>query len=316
MVARIALAVGIDDYPARPLSGCVADAVALADVLATNDDGSPNIDCRTLLSRDHKITRGSLRQAISELFAKADAELAVFYFAGHGLHRPEYGGYLVTPDLESGDEGVPMNDLIKAASASPARERVIILDCCHAGAAGDLLGSASLLSEGVAILAGCRSEQVTVELNGRGLLTTHLCDALAGGAADVTGMVTLGGLYAYVDEVLTTWEQRPLLKANIARLTRLRRAEPAVALSTLRKLPEYFKGPDAEFPLDPSYEPDAEPHHEEHERIFAHLQRFRAARLVIPDGTEHMYYAAMQSRSCRLTPLGKYYWHRAKRKQL
>ena len=316
-MSRIALLVGIDHYPHDPLTGCAADAKALEQLLATNHDGSPNVLCKTLISgTGNAITRASLRDQISLLFSKSDAELALFFFAGHGFRHPEYGGHIVTPDATSGDEGVTMNQVIEAANKSSARERVIILDCCHSGAAGDFLPGRALLNEGVAILAGCRSEQTTVESGGRGLLSRHLCDALDGGAADVTGQVTLGGLYAYVDEVLTAWDQRPLLKANIARLTSLRRAEPAVALETLRRLPDYFPLPEVDLLLDPSFEPTAEPGNEKNEAIFGHLQRFRAARLVVPVGTEHLYYAAMESRACRLTPLGRFYWHRVERRQL
>lgn len=34
---------------------------------------------------------------------------------------------------------------------------------------------------------------------------------------------------------------------------------------------------------------------------------------MLPVGTEHMYYAAMESRSCRLTPLGSFYLRKAKK---
>jgi hypothetical protein len=84
-----------------------------------------------------------------------------------------------------------------------------------------------------------------------------------------------------------------------------------VELETLRQLPEWFPTADIEFPLDPSYEPDAEPHNEDHEAVFACLQRCRAAKLVEPVGEQHMYYAAMKSRGCRLTPLGRHYWRLA-----
>ena len=74
--------------------------------------------------------------------------------------------------------------------------------------------------------------------------------------------------------------------------------------------------PDHELPLDPSYEPDADPHHEEHERIFAGLQRCRASRLVEPVGEDHLYYAAMNSTACRLTPAGRLYWQLAKDRRI
>ena len=38
------------------------------------------------------------------------------------------------------------------------------------------------------------------------------------------------------------------------------------------------------------------------------LQKLESVDLVEPVDEEHMYFAAMNSKSCRLTPLGKYYW--------
>jgi len=63
--------------------------------------------------------------------------------------------------------------------------------------------------------------------------------------------------------------------------------------------------------LDPSYEPDAEPRNPEHEAIFGDLQKFRAARLLVPVDEDHLYFAAMRSKACRLTPTGRFYWNLA-----
>lgn len=50
--------------------------------------------------------------------------------------------------------------------------------------------------------------------------------------------------------------------------------------------------------------------------IFKHLQKFTSVGLVIPVDEEHMYYAAMNSKSCRLTALGYQYWRLVKEKRL
>lgn len=42
MQSRKALVVGINEYASSPLYGCVADANAVAEVLAKNGDGSPD----------------------------------------------------------------------------------------------------------------------------------------------------------------------------------------------------------------------------------------------------------------------------------
>ena len=46
--------------------------------------------------------------------------------------------------------------------------------------------------------------------------------------------------------------------------------------------------------------------------MFSTLQKYRAAKLLEPVDAEHMYFAAMESKACRLTPLGRHYWHVAK----
>ena len=156
--------------------------------------------------------------------------------------------------------------------------------------------------------------EVSVETpQGRGLFSTYLCGALEGGAADILGKVTIASVYAYLSESFGSWDQRPMFKSNVDRLHELRRVSPDVPLPELRRLSEFFEAQDAELPLDPSYEPTAEPRHSDHEATFAILQRCRAAKLVEPLGEQHMYFAAMNNKACRLTPLGKLYWSMADR---
>ena len=130
--------------------------------------------------------------------------------------------------------------------------------------------------------------------------------------ADVRGFVTATSIYAYVDEIFTPWDQRPLLRASVAGLRPLRRAKQAVSDDMLRNLVIRFPTADYVYPLDPSYEPTAEQRNAENEAIFAWLQSLRAARLVEPVGTPHMYDAAMKRKSCRLTALGQAYWHQVR----
>jgi hypothetical protein len=148
------------------------------------------------------------------------------------------------------------------------------------------------------------------------MFTTRVCEALEGGAADILGEVTVASVYSYVHQLFGAADQRPMFKANLSKLAPLRKCIPAIAIDTLYKLPDYFPAPDYEYPLDASYEPTAEPKDEVHELIFSHLQRYRAARLLEPVGEEHLYWAAMKKKSCKLTPLGRYYWKLAKDRRL
>jgi len=45
-----ALIVGIDNYSGASLTGCVNDANAMANVLETNGDGSPNFSIKLITS--------------------------------------------------------------------------------------------------------------------------------------------------------------------------------------------------------------------------------------------------------------------------
>lgn len=305
---RRALVVGIDEYSSAPLRGCVNDATEIAGLLRTHQDGSPDFECRLLTAPPFSITRAILKGKIEDLF-RDEADVALLYFSGHGFAN-ELGGYLVTPDGARNDEGVSMADVITIANRSKAGEVVVFLDCCYSGALGQVpaLNGLTMLREGISILTASRGSQVSVEIRGRGLFTSLLCAALEGGASDVLGKVTIASIYAYVDQSLGAWEQRPLFKALVSKLISLRICSPVVPIEILRLLPNCFASANAELPLDPSFEPDAEPRHPGNEQTFSYLQKYRAARLVVPVGEEHLYYAAMNSKSCKLTPLGQFYW--------
>jgi hypothetical protein len=315
-----ALFVGLNDYPNNPLSGCVADATSMCDILKTHEDDSPNFETRLMLKAS-EVTRRGLKSAIKTLLEQP-ADIALLFFSGHGYLNDQLGGYLVTADATSHEEGVAMSDILKLANESPVDEVVIILDCCHSGAFGNAASSsqsdaALYLREGRSILTASRAHQTATEVNGQGTFTALVLDALNGGAADVLGKVTVASVYAYVDEVLGAWDERPLLKANVSRLNPLRKCKSQVALDILRRLSQYFPESDYIFPLDPSFEPDppkgcTHERNPKNERIFDELQKFRAARLVEPVGEEHMYYAAINSKACRLSKLGQFYWRLSK----
>jgi hypothetical protein len=222
---------------------------------------------------------------------------------------------LCTQDGDVTDPGVPLSTILGRIQNSKVPEVIIILDCCYSGGAGGVpaLGhGVALLREGVTLLTAARNDQTAAETDeGRGLFSTLLGAALEGGAADVTGAVNAAGLYAYLSESLGAWEQRPTIKANLDQLHVIRQCPPAVPLADLRELTKIFEEVDGELALDPSYEPTLKPKHAKHEAHFAILQRCRAAKLVEPMGTPHMYDAAVNSLSCRLTPLGRHYWRLA-----
>src|SRR4051794_36486979 len=93
-----ALVVGIDDYEAAPLTGCVNDASSVAALLERNGDGSPNFSVKLLSSDKTEVNADVLLSSVTELFS-GDADTALLFFAGHGIINPETNaGYLVSQD--------------------------------------------------------------------------------------------------------------------------------------------------------------------------------------------------------------------------
>lgn len=317
---RKALIVGIDSYATCPLHGCCNDAEAIERVLRTNEDGSPNFGVKL---QKNVATKAELRKLIEECFS-GDADIALFYYSGHG-YVDNVGGYLVTPDFSDHDFGVSLQEVLTIANSSKCKERIVILDSCFSGLMGsiDTRGqSTAVINEGVTILTASRSTETSAEVGDHGLFTSLLLEALNGSAADITGHVTPGGIYAYIDKALGPWEQRPVFKTNVTRFTSLRDVIPQVDISVIRKICTYFTNENDELPIDPSFEPtnSLETKHEVVEpyadpanvRIFSDLQKLESIGLVIPIDEDHMYFAAMHSKSCALTSIGKQYWRLVK----
>lgn len=314
---RRALCVGIDEYGFGPLNGCVNDAQRMTAVLKQQHDGSPNFECKTLIAPQGAgnavVTRTILREHLQRLF-KDPADVALFHFSGHGTIN-NLDGYLVTQDAKKYDEGVPMSEVLKLANDSKSREVVILLDCCFSGQLGNLPAvdnTKALLREGISILTAGRGDQVSVETGGGGVFTSLVIDALEGGAANILGAVSAPAIYAYVEAALGAWDQRPLFKAHVSSVLELRCCAPPIERALLRRLPALFPLPAEDHLLDPSYERSAPTAIAANVARFADLQSLNRVHLVLPVNAPHMYDAAMQSKACRLTPSGRYYWRLAK----
>lgn len=314
---RRALIVGVNYYEhGNPLFGCVDDAHAIKAVLARHDGGAVNFDCMLLTGTgpEDRVDRGDLKDNIKELF-KTEAEIAFLYFAGHG-HIEATGGYLLATDSKRGDDGVSLSEILTLANASPATNKVIVLDSCHSGIAGTppTGGQLATLSEGLTVMTGSTKDQYATEVDGKGVFKTLLVDALNGSAANLTGDITLGSMYAHIDQSLGAWEQRPVFKTNIKQFVSLRKVSPPIPASDLRRLTEFFPSPGFEYSLDPTYEPEMKGRDQEmptpdpdNTRIFAILQTYNRLNLLVPVNASHMWNAAMESKGCRLTALGEHY---------
>ena len=191
----------------------------------------------------------------------------------------------------------------------------MVLDSCHSGIAGTPAGHQTAeLKEGVTILTASTKDQYASERNGSGVFTTLFVDALSGAASNLIGDVTPGSVYAHIDQSLGPWAQRPVFKTNVKTFVSLRKVQPPIGLADLQRLTEFFPLPGFEFQLDPSFEPEptgrpqgAPPPIPEKTAVFAILQEYNRVNLVMPVGAPHMWHAAIESKTCKLTVLGEHY---------
>ncbi|MGZ6391220.1 MAG: caspase family protein [Ktedonobacterales bacterium] len=331
---RRALLVGINDYDhIQPLNWCRDDALAMREVLALHANGEPNFHCRLLLSTPDSSTTANVadtadtssniehgRVSLTKLRSAIEGLLdfdgvVAFYFSGHGIVTNQRH-YLATQDSASGRPGLLMNELIAMTRTSRASEIILIIDACHSGAVGepDVSGDISdpYLRPGVTLLAASGPNQPAIEVDGHGMFTRLVRGALKGGAADVRGRVSAAAIYAYVEEALGPWDQRPIYKSNATNLSPIRYCKPDLSDEDLRRLPEFFPTEDYQYPLDPSYEVTRREALPEHVAIFNLFKRYQVARLLRPSLDEHLYFAAINSHPAELTPLGQFYRQLAK----
>lgn len=321
---RRALVVGINSYKEiGNLSACVADAEAMAERLARHKDDEKNFDCYTFADKmpdGGPISRPGLRSALADLF-QYDGDV-MFYFAGHG-YLGSTGGLLCTFDATADDWGIPMQDVVSLAMQSPARQVLLVLDCCHSGDIGtpaflSKLGGTNPLStirENMTIIAASKATELSVEAGGHGAFTAGLLDALDGGAADHMGVVTAPALYTYVSRRFSAWDQRPMYKTSSTEVFAVRNCEPLITRLQLGQLPVLFPKADYQFPMDPEHEPEdehgnvKEPVNADKVGIAQLFKAYRDAGLLRPsDPKLQLYWVARRSGSVELTPLGREYW--------
>lgn len=313
-----ALIVGIDYYETVDnLTGCVNDSYSMKKVLERNSDGTINFDVYHMTASNHQqsIKKIDLINKIKELFSD-ESMIALFYFAGHG-YTDSSGGYIVASDYSNSSDGISFQDIMYYVNESKAKNKLIILDSCFSGCAASNMYNKELstISEGTTILTASTAEQYASERNNSGVFTTLFVDALEGAAGNLIGEVSPGSIYAHIDKSLGAWEQRPVFKTNVKNFVSLRKVQSPIELSVLQQICKLFPEPGYNFPLDPSYEPERSGNEApgtpapdpKHTAIFKILQSYNRVNLVVPVDAPHMWHAAMQYKSCRLTVLGEHY---------
>ena len=310
---RKALFLGINQYDnIGGLNGCANDAQQMSAVLSRHADGRPNFSSQVFVSPETNLSKSFIEGKIKELF-HGDLEVALFYFAGHGFFDDDVNTGFIIPQNFSPKEnnGIRFDDILEIARQNKQiKNTIIILDCCQSGSAGKssaLRGGSSILDEGMTILTACKEDEYAEDGSGHGLFTGLMLEALHGGAGNILGKITPSSVYAFVDNALDAWEQRPVFKTNVSQFLSLRDTTPRVPLDVLRNLPKWFPSSGSIYPLDPSYEPTSAKPNDSNMEIFKQLQLCNRHSLIEPVDAEHMYFAAMNSTGCRLTVMGEYY---------
>jgi len=324
---KLALLVGINRYESDDfdnLQCCEADAEDMSAMLARHwadkpGTGERNYNCRTLTSKgQQRISAEVLREEIDGLMSRAmgDGDI-VFYFSGHGV-ADEEGGFLVTQDATGENPGYPMKELLAAANHSGNPSVVIILDCCHSGQIGNITDGEGFnqvaIAPNVTVLAASGAAQKSSEDRKHSLFTRHVLDALDGGAADCRGEVSAASVYAYVEQALGPWEQRPVYKSYARKLNPIRSCGAEVPDHVLAGLTTWFPYDAFEYPMDKSYEITCNAEAvEAHVEIFNQFKLLRDARLLSGKNGKDLYWVAMENETVHLTPQGRLFWRRAKR---
>jgi serine/threonine protein kinase len=229
--AGVAVVIGIGDYVDAehvwPLRYAARDAEAMAAILIDPEVCGFPIRSVKLLT-DRSACRDDVAHHLSKWLPEQaePAEVAVIYFAGHGMTQRignREDGYLLPCDADPEDlvtHGIRMADLAYWISAIQAEVVVVCLDCCHAGRVLSRGGVTTrkypsrdmrvgrealrdLTGRGRFVITSCDEDQLSVESEelGHGLFTYHLLKGLEGeGDRDADGKVGVAELFEYVAE--------------------------------------------------------------------------------------------------------------------
>jgi formylglycine-generating enzyme required for sulfatase activity len=228
-----AVVIGVNEYldPKIPgLKYCVADARRVFETLTKHGgfeservlliaDDQPRAHLRPLRLNLHRQIGDWLEHCRPE-------DTVVIHFSGHGFVDDDTGeGFLAPADCEKDNlraTGFPTERLRQMLRDCQARQKLLILDCCHAGAVrsgeptgatGEELSQSFAKAQGLITLASSRKDEVSYEWAAKqqGLFTYYLVEGLAGGADyDRDGVVNVDELYRYTFEKVPLAAQQEL----------------------------------------------------------------------------------------------------------
>jgi hypothetical protein len=240
-----------DDPELRQLTAPLQDAEDLAQILSDASIGG--FDVEALINRPHR----TVGEAIGDFYSEARPnDLTLLYFSGHGLKDDGGRLYLAMKDTRLHNKlftTVTAEQVDQALADSASKQKVLILDCCYAGAfpsgtrtkADDTVHVLEKFSgRGRVVLTASDATQFAFEgdsLRGnapQSIFTRHLIAGLRDGAADRDndGDITVDELYDYVHQKVTEErpQQRPKKEASVSGRT-------VIAQNIHWSLPAYLK---------------------------------------------------------------------------
>ena len=250
-----ALVVGVSAYQhLNPLPPTVGNDARDVHALLVDPNAGGYRPDQTQLLLDDAATGAALRTALAGLATAAGPDATVLlYYSGHGGRvetGAETGQYLLPVDAvaESAQTlaatSISGDEFSRLLAAIPARQLLVVFDCCHAGGIGQPKGVADLAAAGPAapapiiksglaeqyydalragsgraIVASSRSTESSWVLPGasNSLFTAHLLAGLKGGVASDDGLVRIFDLFEYLQPRVTADqpEQHPVFKADL-----------------------------------------------------------------------------------------------------
>jgi hypothetical protein len=207
------------NYPL--LQVCVADATALAQQFIANGFLGERIRVITDDNPNNRPTRGNILNSLNAVAAATQPDdLLLFYYSGHG-DVDENESYLVSYDGWAATlkhTAVSFSDVKQIMQQAPARNKVVILDACHAGVSLGSKGKAQMSpafisrvfeeAEGFVVLSSCTRNQLSYQSSQRGqsIYTHFLLRALQGQADnEEKGLVTVCDINNYVTDKVKAW---------------------------------------------------------------------------------------------------------------
>lgn len=217
-----AVLIGVNEYldPKIPnLKYCVADAHLMYRTLTERCGYEPD---QVLLITDdqEKASHRPMKIVLSNTVDRflsfvGEKDTVLVYFAGHGFLDDQGQGYLAPQDCNHKNlelTALRTSELKDALHKCKAAQKMLVLDCCHAGGersaaigqSGEELGREFGGARGLLTLASCKKNELSNEWTAReqGLFTYYLAEALDG-AADRDGDRIVDADEAY----LYTWNQ-------------------------------------------------------------------------------------------------------------